>query len=216
MTMGFRIPDHQEQIKPGAPETRAFDPDRRLDVMPVLDHITDFFNPDSRIECLYTSREDRINQAKGTDGIWSGEPGNSRVRPNLETADGRAAYEKLAEYGQKDIRFRDGVVDFIKVSVESVTIDKMTSDITKNRGEALKALAEKWNSEGHAQEDGSKWTPDAVGKWARANKLEFHECSDMKTCQFVPAEIHAYFKHYGGRAECRIRDGLVQREWSSK
>ena len=214
MTMGFRMPEAVDQHELQDRNHGAFNPDRRIDISHVTDAIADVFIPDRRIGKLYTSRDERISQAEGTDGKWSGEPGNSWVRPNLDTEAGRAAANKLAEYGLKDVRFRDGVVDFSKCCEESATIPNMTSKIGSNRRQALDAVAEKWNEQGKTQDDGSKWTRDAVAGWASKNGLEFHECSDMKTCQFVPAEIHAYFKHFGGRAECKIRDGEIRREWS--
>ena len=154
----------------------------------------------------YTTREDRVDFAKHTDGDWSGEPGNSCIKPNLDTEAGRAAAAKLREFDEKDVRYKDGVVDFSKFAVESVEIPHMTKDREMNRRQAYSALAAKWYNEGKRQDNGKHWTPDAVGKWASDKGLEFHECSDMRTCQLVPKEIHKYFKHYGGIAECKTRD----------
>ena len=85
----------------------------------------------------------------------------------------------------------------------------MTERRDVNRGQANAALAKKWNSEGFLQDDGRKWTADAVGKWATANRLQFHECSNMKTCQYVREEIHGFFKHFGGVAECKALNALM-------
>lgn len=185
----------------------TFNPDRRIDVSRVGKAIENVFNPDARIGKLYTERQDRVDQAKGTKCEWTGDPGDSRAIPLTDTQEGRAAADKLAEHGQKDVRYRDGVVNFADCSVESVAIDDMTSDIEGNRSQALRAVADKWNEKGMVQDNGKKWTPNAVRDWASKNRLDFHECSDMRTCQFVPHEIHSYFKHTGGRAECRIREG---------
>ena len=204
-----------ERTEMGEPENSAldssesFNPDKRVEVESTGHHEAEAYNPDKRLEVFYTSREDRMLFATYTDGTWSGEPGNSRVRPNTESLSGKAAHDKLQEFNLSDIEYKDGVVDFSECAVESVDIGKMTKHRDINRGQALAAVAEKWNSAGRLQGDGRKWTADAVGKWATANKLQFHECSNMKTCQFVPGEIHSHFKHFGGVAECKARDAQV-------
>ncbi len=66
-------------------------------------------------------------------------------------------------------------------------------------------MAKKWNKE-QSKADGTKWTAQDIKKWAKSMNLTPHECSDMKTRQFVPGEIHSYFKHYGGVAECKARE----------
>lgn len=187
----------------------SFNPDKRVEVQSENHRLVETYNPDRRLEVLYTNREERMLFASHTDGIWDGEPGNSRVHPNTESLSGKAAHDKLQEFGLDYIEFRDGVVDFSGCAVESVDIGKMTKHRDINRRQALVAIAEKWNSAGNLQDDGRKWTPNAVGKWAIANNLRFHECSNMKTCQFVHKAIHSYFKHFGGIAECKALDALV-------
>lgn len=209
MSIDVRSFSNSEMRPPAAAGLEGFDPDRRLDSRGPSSNRAESFDPDRRLERLYTPREDRIRTAGYTDGVWDGDVGDSNVRPNPENILGRAAIAKMREFGLGEIPYKDGVVDFSECSVETVEIGLMTDDIEINRNQALSALAAKWYLEGRRQDDGSVWTPNAIRDWAKTNGLAFHECSDMKTCQFVPKEIHSYFKHYGGRAECKARDGLA-------
>lgn len=147
---------------------------------------------------LHSSREKRIEMAKRSKGAWSGEPGNSELTPN--DAKAKATMEK---YGETSIRYKDGVPDFSPFSLETVTID-ITPDIEDNRKRAYKAVADKWNS--IAKEGKTNWRPRDVAKWKKAKNLDMHECSDMKTVQFVPAEIHQAAKHTGGRHEAKCKE----------
>lgn len=209
MIPGFERMEMRETEYSARNQFEDFDPDKRVEVRRTDRQSVEAYTPDKRVEVLYTSREERMRFAERTDGTWSGEHGNSRIRPNTETLLGKAAHDKLQEFDLDDIEYRNGVVDFSRCAVESVDIGRMTKHRDINRGQAFAAVAKKWNSAGRLQDDGRLWTADAVGKWASANNLQFHECSNMKTCQFVPGEIHSYFKHYGGIAECKARDALV-------
>lgn len=189
----------------------TFNPDRRIDVSRVGKAIENVFNPDARIGKLYTDRQDRVDQAKGTKCEWTGDPGDSSAIPLTDTPEGRAAADRLAERGQKEVRYRDGVVDFGPSSLATVQIEGMTKnrlpvgDDCGNYKRAYEALAEKWNEE-RPKADGTRWTAQDIKKWAKSENLSPHECSDMKTVQFVPREIHSYFKHFGGVAECKARE----------
>lgn len=159
------------------------------------------------VDHLYTDASERIQRACYTVGEWLGEPGNSRISPAMETPLGRAAYEKMQQFGETSVRYIKGVVDFSPFAVASARIDNMTSDLWTNKAQGFKALADKFNQE-RPLSNGEQWDQGKVQKWARENGLEFHECSDMQTIQLVPKEIHQYFKHYGGRAEIKALERM--------
>lgn len=155
---------------------------------------------------LYTSLENRVNEAGKSDGTWSGDVGNSKFSPSDLTDEGIAAKNKLSEFGLDGIEFKNGIPDFSKIAVEAVEID-MTGDRSANYTKTYTAVANKWNSE---KKDGrSDWTAREVKEWKQLNNLSPHECSDMKTVQFVPTSVHSFVKHYGGVAECKARDNIL-------
>lgn len=159
----------------------------------------------------YTSLEFREKMALSTHGGWDSSPGNSLCRPDATTEGGRAVKEELSRVGVEGIEYRDYIPDFAPVAKETVTIDNMTPSIDTNKSQAYRAVADRWNSEGRPDKGGNPktdWTSRDVKEWKQENDLAFHECSDMKTCQFVPWAIHVHFKHYGGRAECAAKEKL--------
>lgn len=115
----------------------------------------------------------------------------------------------METFGQTFVEFKNGVVDFGPFSLGTVTIEGMGTKRYDNFIQARKALAAKWNAEMKEGHDG--WTEKDVEQWENDNKLTIHECSDMKTCQFVPTEIHEAVHHSGGVYECKIRDGNKER-----
>lgn len=132
--------------------------------------------------------------------------GESMARPDVSTEKGEKAAEKLAEYGQEGIMYGDALPDFEPVSECTVQIDEMTSNRAKNFDQADKLCAEQWNAE---KRDGrSDWTADQVRQWRRDNGFSWHECADMKTMNLVSQDIHCYFTHSGGVAECKKREGI--------
>lgn len=149
---------------------------------------------------LYSSRETRISQAQLSDGIWSGEPGNSELTPNDPDV-----IDTMSRFGESKVKYDNGVVDFSPFSRETVSIN-ITPDIETNRSNAYKAVADKWNEQ--AKDGRTDWTRRDVADWKQSENLEFHECSDMKTCQFVPADIHQACKHTGGRYEAKCKEML--------
>lgn len=155
---------------------------------------------------LYTSLQDRVDKASESDGTWTGDVGNSKFIPSTSTEEGIAAKNKLSECGMDGVDFKNGVPDFSKLAVETVKID-MTGDRTSNYTKIYEAVADKWNSE---NKDGrSDWTARDAKTWKQENGLSPHECSDMKTVQFVPTSVHSFVKHYGGVAECKARDKIL-------
>ncbi len=198
--MDIKAISSSEISKPSATENKSFDPDKRIDVNQKQDTKgSSGYDVDKRIdvaEKIGTTSEERKLFASHSDGEWSGEPGNSSFTPNSETAK-----EKLSEYGQDCIEYKDGNPDFEKCSEATVEIGNMTSDRASNFRQADAACAEKWNVE--AKDNRTDWTAKAVKEWRQENMCSWHEHIDMKTMDLVPREIHEECKHYGGVAECK-------------
>ena len=92
----------------------------------------------------------------------------------------------------------------------TVQIDNMTESMAKNYAQADIKLAEQWNAQ--SREGRTDWTDEDVYKWRHENKLSWHECCDTKTMHLLSRDIHgagtSVFTHWGGRAECRVRDNI--------
>ncbi len=150
---------------------------------------------------FYTTRKERIDHTP-VEG-WEGERGESRYIPASE-----AAQKILKDNGLEGIEYKNGVPDFSPCAVESVEIDNMTANKYENFKQCRVKIAEKWNAEGR---DGrTDWTPRDVEQWQKDNHFLIHECSDMRTCQMVPEEVHKACTHTGGRMECKLRDSNVE------
>lgn len=175
------------------------------------------YNPDERIteikpdkDGFYTKLKDRIKYTPkdllegGFRGSWDGERGNSLFRPKYEFMK-----NELKKYGVEGINYKNGEADFSPVVAAIVKIDNMTAKRYGKGGnfeQANTKLAEQFNKE---KKDGrSDWSARDVDKWRKENKLSWHECCDCKTMELVPEKIHGYFKHSGGCAECKVRDGI--------
>lgn len=154
-------------------------------------------------------------------GHWEGERGNSKFIPNENTESGLKAKEKLAEYGQDGIRFKNGEPDFSKCAEATVRIDDMTqnrdnyigTDGTKKLGNFTQAdikCSEKWNME--AKDGKSDWTARDVKNWRSENNCTWHERCDTKTMDLISRDIHdtkdPVFLHSGGVSECKVRDNV--------
>lgn len=167
----------------------------------------------------YTSYEDRLNHTPKEDselGSWDGERGESKFIPSEENENGNAAKEKLAVYGMDGVKYESAEPDFSDCSEAEVKIDKMTENRENyvdengdyqfgNYTQADIKCAEDWNASSHGGK--SNWTAAEVRDWRRENKYTWHECCDTSTMQLVPREIHGVFRHSGGVAECKVRDG---------
>lgn len=205
--------DVDERVKPEKSDTAqnndtkpSFDPDKRISEVPnerLTETVDDHFDPDKRIDNnelgnkeYFTTSKERIDFADRSRGEWKGEHGDSKFRPSDQ-----AAREALERYGQKWIEYHDGIPDFSKVSEEIFQIPHMTSDRATNYAQADKMCAEKWNKE--AKDNRTDWSAAKVAGWRSENKYSWHECSDRKTVDLVPREIHDQCKHFGGRAECK-------------
>ena len=185
---------------------------------------------------FYTSEEERMKSIPhekygdgSPKGTWSGEPGNSMFIP-ADTPENQEIIKYLHEHGVEGIVYKDGVPDFSPVSEGTVEIPDMTEYRSSyfeprpdgklgNYEQAYQALADKWNMEKRGGRD--NWTANEIRRWAKTRrvgeefKLEVHENSDTKTCEFVRHDIHMFFTHSGGREECKLRDRENGR-WNDK
>lgn len=142
----------------------------------------------------YTTFEER-EALLPKNGEWTGDPGDSKFITYNEEVN-----KVLEKYGLDGIEYKDGIPDFSRCAVVSLEIDNMTSNLPTNYRQFCKKCAEKWT------EEGKDSVSRDVADYKTENNLDFHECSDMKTCQLVPSEIHECFTHAGGRMECRKRE----------
>ena len=135
-------------------DTEGFDPDKLIEPVDQFDGLDieqiDVDEPNSsetkRLSDvdeseLYSSRETRISQAQFSDGVWSGEPGNSELTPNDPDV-----IDTMSQFGESKVKYDNGVVDFSPFSKETVSIN-ITPDIETNRSNAYKAVADKWNKQ---------------------------------------------------------------------
>lgn len=168
---------------------------------------------------FYTTYEDRVKYTPKEDSVngeWTGKRAESTFIPSTDSPEGKEAHDKLNEHGLTGIEYINGEPDFSRCSEANVRIDNMTENrhnYTDNEGntrlgnyeQANIKCSELWNKE---NKDGrNDWTPEDVENYRIENKLTWHECCDTKSMNLVPREIHSFFTHSGGVAECKVRDG---------
>lgn len=152
----------------------------------------------------YPERMSHVPAQESKLGVWEGARGESKFIPNEETLAARNAREKLAEYGKDGIEYHDAEPDFSECSEATVQIDDMTEYRDDNFDQADEKCADLWNSE---KKDGrTDWVADDVTTWRGEHHCSWHERCDTKTMDLVPQEIHGFFIHSGGVAECKARD----------
>ncbi len=158
---------------------------------------------------LFSTYDERIIQTPKNG--WMGERGESLYKP-----DSSEAASALRDYGLEGVEYENGIPDFSKCSEYSVEIDmidKRESFFDEN-GNRIAGNYERANSElanvfNSTNKDGKgDWTYNDVEKWRANNKLTIHEDNDMKTCYYVPTEIHKACTHSGGVAECKKKAGI--------
>lgn len=152
----------------------------------------------------YAGEEVKGCPIEGNGGYWEGIRGNSKWLPidrevplknNPENLNWKEIKNK---YGIDGIRFENGEPDFSEVSVSTLEIDDFTESREENFYQADMKLA---------KEQGK--TVSEIRNWRKENNYTWHECSDCKTLQLVPSEIHGNISHQGGIAEIKKRKGLV-------
>lgn len=142
---------------------------------------------------------------EGNGGSWTDGRGNSTWIPDpnyvppeksrnpdkpYSNPDNLSWKELLKKYDLDGINFNDGEPDFSTVAKGEVQIDDFSKDRHGKDGnfeQATKKLAEQRDC-----------TPGEVKAWMKENNYTWHECSDCKTMQKVPNEIHANIHHDGG------------------
>lgn len=210
--VSYNAPDQKTQ-------KNAYNPDNRLESGSDDEIVkkSEKFDPDERIvdvrekiDGFYTSYEDRIkctnldSSEGGLRGSWTGERGESVFIPSYQYMK-----NELAKYGVKGIEFKSGEADFSPFSVASVKINNMTHERLGPGGnfeQADKEFAKEFNK--MRKNNKTDWTAIEVREYREANKLTPHENCDCETVELIPTKIHKYFKHSGGVAECRVRDGI--------
>ena len=143
-------------------------------------------------EKFYSKKEDR-EMYLPQEGKWEGKVGDSKF-----ILDNKEVNQELKKYHLDGIEYKNCVPDFSKCSEVTTKIDKITPDLVTNFKEFSKKLVA----------EGKFASEREVLEFKQKNNLQFHECSDMKTCQLVPISIHEAFKHTGGRFEAREYEKL--------
>lgn len=135
---------------------------------------------------------------EGNGGHWSGERGNSDWYPDKEALLPRYNPENITwgealdKHGIDHISFKEGEPDFSEIAQGTVEIDDFTDSRRKNFMQADEKLAEARGC-----------SPDEIKQWREENGYTWHECSDCKTMQLVPSEIHNNVAHTGGISEMK-------------
>ncbi len=203
-----KLIDGSREIPARLGDTEGIDVDRLID--PAGSQVIEKHASESAIENagerkMLSTEAERMKYTpveNGPLGSFEGERGNSKFIP--KDAQVRATLEK---YGLDGIVYKRAIPDFSPCSEASVSID-MTSKRYGPEGNFAKAddaCAKQWND---ANRDGrSDWTSRDVCDWRRENNYSWHECSDMKTCQLVPQDVHNACRHFGGVAECLKHEG---------
>lgn len=185
-------------------EAKGFWDERFKNIEPPSEEIPKDIVEDVDDHVFYKDRLDKT-PAEGTDrGSWTGERGESKFIPSESTEAGKKAKEKLAEKGLDGIKYKDAEPDFSECAEATVEIDNMTSDRPSNFLQAFEKCAEQWNT--IQKDERTDWTAAEVRDWCRDNKISPHERCDRRTMDLVSYDIHSFFRHSGGCAECKARE----------
>lgn len=178
--------------------------DKRMAIKENLcEKIQNVFNPDIRLEKLYTTYKERFDQTPKDLERWCGKRAESLCLPASQESK-----EALVKLGLKGIEYKNGLpnVGFEKCAETKVKID-MTSEMARNFKKADTECVKQWNKE---NKDGrNNWTTRECEIYRQKNNLTWHECSDRENCYLIPKTIHNDFGHTGGRAECRRIDEIL-------
>lgn len=141
-------------------------------------------------------RMDHIPAANSPNGKWSGKRGESDFILNepLTLPDGTVINK---------VKYKNAIPDFSPYQKAQVKITGMTDTRYGSKGNFAKAdeaLAKSWTQTKH---NGKTWTARDVESFREANKLTWHEMSNMDYMQLVPTDVNASFAHTGGCSEYR-------------
>lgn len=189
----------------------GYDVNQRLDKtdQSSISPMREGYEPDRRLDSYYSTEAERIkwNPLDGERGKWEdGERGNGTYVPNVDSEKGKMVADALKEFDIKGITYKNSIPDFSKCAKATVTIDNMTENIVDNFNQADEQLAEQWNKE--MKDSRIDWEAREIKDYRKEHQMSWHECSDMKTCMLVDRKIHDYFRHTGGRFECKKRNEL--------
>lgn len=203
---------HTEVEKMGSPNIENFrniKPQKEIPPTEALANLETLFKEIAEPEKnYYTDYTDRLNltpSEQTLEGKWEGERGESKFIPSGETDRSIAAKEALAERGMDGIEYRQAEPDLSGCAEAKVQIDNMTPYRPENFAQADEKCAEQWNKVKKDNRD--DWTADDVKSWRLENQYTWHECCDTRTMLLVPREIHSFFRHSGGVAECKAMMG---------
>ena len=146
----------------------------------------------------YTKYIDRLNKTPTKGGHWTGERGESDfiLDKPIELKDGT----KITR-----VTYKNAIPDFSPYQIAKVRIPNMNSKRDSNFKQADKALAEIWDK---MKYQNRRWKARDVRNYWKENNLTWHEMSNMKSMQLVPAEVNSQFTHFGGVAEVNAMNGL--------
>lgn len=223
----FKIPDVKDLPPIDPPESKSkfwSDIGKDIGSIPDVEELPPLEKSDDYVTIEFTDADiDPDNDELGRayylpkDGTWEGERGDSVWYPDRDKIPEKWQSNKdgeknpltwgeiLDKYGIEGIPFKDGDPDFSEVTIDEVKIDDFTTERRKNFPQADEKLAEKWTAE---QKDGKEWTPRDVANWRKDNDCTWHECSDMKTMQLVPREVHNNIPHAGGISEAKKQEKI--------
>lgn len=210
--------DAQEVKHTEAQNFQDIKPESGMTVSEANKYWDNIFNEKTEVsDGYYNSYETRLSRTPldNLRGHWEDERGESKYVPSDETEEGKAARDKLAEKNMDGIEYKYAEPDFSECAEATVEIPNMTEnrldyydeDGNLKRGNFSQAdlkCSEQWND---SQRDGrTDWKPEDIREWRRENNCSWHERCDTHTMDLVPQEIHSYFSHSGGCAECKVRD----------
>lgn len=153
---------------------------------------------------------ERYKNIPKSNGHWLGTPGNSRWIPDANWIPkpqnnplnmGRILADNKMSKG---VPFRHGEIKLHTASKGTVKINNFTLSRSNNFAQADSKMAKIWTRQ---MKDGHAWTKGDVARYRTKNALTWHECSDMKTMELIPRELHA-IPHSGGISA--LKDALAQ------
>ena len=156
------------------------------------------------------------NNIPKTGGTWSGEPGNSYWRPDINTIPRKNYYSNPKEKKWKEIldshnvkngiKFKDGEPVFDNIVWEKVILqyeDIGRDKLLKLQNPEIKDYEDLHNLAFEHLARNKGWSIEKARKYKEKNNLVWHALSDCKTLVLIPREIHDHIRHYGGVAMLR-------------
>lgn len=205
-----KIPEIPAMDQNRAENFQKIKPEQHHSLPEIQKSIKDIFNENiEREKKYYTDYTDRLKLTpaeESPDGTWAGVRGESKYIPSGETDRGNTVKGALALKSLDGVKYENAEPDFSKCAEAIVEIKNMTDIRAQNFAQADESCAKLWNSQ--CKDGKSDWSARDVKNWRKENQCSWHECCDTKTMQLVPQNIHDFFRHSGGVAECKARDGI--------